>query len=490
MITFRSNKKPEGLSLMKVITSIVVGVFCLATLPASIRLVGQEAAAPRLYNPARTNAAVALDWTQLGAGVAYTVQSRDFVGDGLWTSVRSGQPWPIASNRWVDARPLGDIARFYRLLAVPAADRGKLISTNAGRALSVSELTFAFLLQGVPVTPQYGVQLQKVVYETVGPLGARIQASGLLVLPQNVGKALPLMSYQHGTLARKSDAPSSMDLQNLEVFVGIAFASGGYAAVLPDYLGMGDSPGIHPYHHASSEATACVDMLRAARAVCSSQGVTLTAQLFLCGYSQGGHATMAFHRELEAFHTNEFAITASAPMAGAYDLSSVTATDFLSGRHTPNPYYFALLLAAYQDVYHIADSLPAMLVPPYQTTLPPLLTGATTGSAINAAMPNPAADIVKPEILAAFRTNYNHPLRVALRDNDLYQWRPIAPMRLYHCGGDQDVGFANSIVATNSFAELGATNVTLVEPSATFDHGDCVLPSLLQAKAWFDSLKK
>lgn len=475
---------------MKVITSIVVGILCLATLPAGPRLVGQETAAPRLYNPTPTNGAIALDWTPLDAGFAYTIQSRDFAQEGLWTSVRSGQPWPIASNHWVDARPLGDIARFYRLVAVPAAERGKLISTNAGQTLSVSDLTFAFLLQGVPITPQYAVQLQKVVYETVSPLGARIQASGLLVLPLNAGKALPLMSYQHGTLASKTEAPSRMSLQNLEVFVGIAFASSGYAAVLPDYLGMGDSPGIHPYHHASSEATACVDMLRAAKAVCSAQGVPLTTQLFICGYSQGGHATMAFHRELEAFHTNEFVITASAPMAGAYDLSGVTATDFLSGRQTPNPYYFALLLAAYQDVYHLADSLSAMLTPPYQTTLPPLLKGETTGSGINAAMPNPGIGILKPELLAAFRTDDNHPLRVALRDNDLYQWCPVAPMRLYHCGGDQDVIFANSIVATNSFAELGATNVTLVVPSATATHGGCVMPSLLQAKAWFDSLRE
>ncbi len=475
---------------MKIVSSIVVGLCCLATLPTNPKLIAQGVPALRLSNPAKTNGAVALDWAQLGAGFAYTVQSRDFAEDGLWTSVRSRQPWPIPSTHWEDTRPVGDLARFYRLLAVPTAERGKLISTNAGRALSVSDLTFAFLLQGIPLTPQYGVQLQKVVYETVGPLGARIQASGLLVLPQNPGKPLPVMSYQHGTLARKTEAPSSMDTQNAEVFVGIAFACSGYAAVLPDYLGMGDSPGIHPYHHATSEATACVDMLRAAKAVCASQGVALTEQLFICGYSQGGHATMAFHRELEAFHADEFAITASAPMAGAYDLSGVTAADFLSGRHAPNPYYFALLLAAYQDVYHLADSLSSLLVPPYQTTLPPLLIGDTTGSGINAAMPASAVDIVRPEFIAAFRTNSNHPLAVALRDNDLYLWRPAAPMRLYHCGGDQDVIFANSIVATNSFAQLGATNVALIEPSATGGHGDCVLPSLLQAKAWFDSLKK
>ena len=35
--------------------------------------------------------------------------------------------------------------------------------------------------------------------------------------------------------------------------------------VCPITLGMGDSPGLHPYVHGESEATASVDMIRAAR---------------------------------------------------------------------------------------------------------------------------------------------------------------------------------------------------------------------------------
>ena len=46
--------------------------------------------------------------------------------------------------------------------------------------------------------------------------------------------------------------------------------------------------------------------------------VALNGQLFLMGYSHGGHVTMALHRELEQYHANEITITASAPMAGAY----------------------------------------------------------------------------------------------------------------------------------------------------------------------------
>jgi len=263
----------------------------------------------------------------------------------------------------------------------------------------------------------------------------------------------------------------------------------GYVAAIPDYLGLGDSPGLHPYHHASSEATAGVDMLRAARAYCASSSIALNGQLFLCGYSQGGHATMALHRELEAYHTNEFTITASAPMAGAYDLSGVTAEDMLGGRPQPNPYYFAYLLAAYQAVYHFAPNLADLLAPPYNATLPPLLNGQYTGGQINAAMPADARLVLKPAVLAALQSDPNHPLRIALRDNDLYLWTPRAPMRLHHCSGDQDVVFANSQVAWESFRSRGA-QVELLDPLPGGGHGDCVMPALLLAKAWFDSLKQ
>jgi pimeloyl-ACP methyl ester carboxylesterase len=279
-----------------------------------------------------------------------------------------------------------------------------------------------------------------------------------------------------------------MDLTG-EVSVGLAFATTGYAAVVPDYLGLGDSPGFHPYHHARSEATACVDMLRAAKTFCAANGFVLTNQLFLCGYSQGGHATMALLRELETFHTNEFTVTACAPMAGAYDLSGVTTSNFLSGATPPNPYYFFYLLAAYQNVYHLAGSLSDLLASPYDTTLPPLLDGTRNGSQINTNLTADPTKILKPQYLADFRSNPRHPLRLALQENDLYRWRPRAPVRLYHCAADQDVIIANSQVALASFQALGATHVELIDPLPSAGHSGCSEPSLALAKAWFDSLR-
>jgi len=60
---------------------------------------------------------------------------------------------------------------------------------------------------------------------------------------------------------------------------------------------------------------------------------------------------------------------------------------------------------------------------------------------------------------------------------------------MYHCAGDQDVLIANSQVALASFQLLAATQVQLIDPQASADHTGCAQPSLLAAKAWFDTLR-
>jgi hypothetical protein len=435
----------------------------------------------------RTTNGWTLGWEHGATDTAFTVQFQDTLEDGIWRIAPSDVTLPTSAHFWNDNS--GDAAaRFYRVVAVPAPERGKLLSATDTGTMSTVQLWILFFGAGIPITPQHSVRLYRVTYETATPLGARTVASGALLLPLNVGKPLPLFAYQHGTITQTNAAPSAMNVDS-EVAVGLVMATSGYAAILPDYLGLGSSPGFHPFHHARSQATASLDFLRAAVAFCQANGFPLTNRLFLAGYSQGGHATMALCRELEMFHTNEFTITACAPMAGAYDMSGVTTADFLSGRPFPNPYYFAYLLKAYQEVYQFAPSFADLLTPPYDTTLPPLLNGNSSGGTINSAMPADPVQILKPEYLAAFRENPRHPLRLALEENDLYRWRPRAPMRLYHCAGDRDVIPANSQVALASFHARGATHVQLIDPAPFANHGDCAQPSMLLVKAWFDSLK-
>jgi hypothetical protein len=340
---------------------------------------------------------------------------------------------------------------------------------------------------GLAVSVPYGVNWYRLVYETIDPIGARTVASGGLFLPQATGTNWPLFSYSHGTSTQTNSIASILPPSG-EYMVGLITGGSGYVAVLADLLGLGSSPGLHPYLHARSEATASVDMLRAARNFCASNSIGLNGQLFIAGYSQGGHTCMALHRELETYHSDEFTITASAPMSGPYDMSGTELADILSPRCPPNPYYAAYVLMAYQSVYSLAPAFSNLVAAPYYTTIPPLFNGNTSSGTINAAMPACGmSTILTPVTLFAVTNDPNCGLVQALRDNDLYRWTPVAPMHIFYCGGDQDVLPNNSLVAYSNFVWRGAANVQLIQSSPTADHSGCVLPSFLSAVYWFST---
>src|SRR5207245_102964 len=119
-----------------------------------------------------------------------------------------------------------------------------------------------------------------------------------------------------------------------------------------------NSPGYQAYLHAKTEATCVVDGLRGTRTLCDQSQLPLNGQLFLYGYSQGGHVTMAAHRELEAYQANEFTVTASAPAAGAYDLGGVTVESILANPSAyPDPWYFSQIVAAFAPIYGLSGTL-------------------------------------------------------------------------------------------------------------------------------------
>jgi hypothetical protein len=66
------------------------------------------------------------------------------------------------------------------------------------------------------------------VYCTVSPSHRPTSASGLLVLPQGKRGTLPLVSYNHSTVAEKGDAPSSLATDESRL-VSFFFVSGGFA---------------------------------------------------------------------------------------------------------------------------------------------------------------------------------------------------------------------------------------------------------------------
>ena len=130
-----------------------------------------------------------------------------------------------------------------------------------------------------------GVISYSITYNTTDVFGNPTIASGALYVPQ-LCDLLPLVSWQHGTQFNKMNVPSNEYYYETR---GLLYSGNGYITTLPDYLGMGVNPGIHPYVHWESEATASIDLIRAAREfLLDTLQILDNNQLFLAGYSQGG----------------------------------------------------------------------------------------------------------------------------------------------------------------------------------------------------------
>ncbi|MGC9034921.1 MAG: alpha/beta hydrolase family protein [Verrucomicrobiia bacterium] len=434
----------------------------------------------------RGDGTIELNWTPNTQASHYRVECKDFLADVNWRSAHLEDQWIIGSTRWTSQFSTTNQTRFYRVVSI-GMNRGGIVYSALKQQLTKSYLASLFAANNIPISPQYDTRSYIIYYDTVSPNGIPTRASSAVVLPLGATKSLPLLSYQHGTEFLTNQVASQL---GGEYIMGLVFASIGYVVSMPDYLGMGMGSGLHPYVHSRSEATAALDSLRATRVLCAQLGLNLNGQLFIIGYSQGGQATMALHKEIETYHGSEFTITASAPMAGPYDMSGTMLNLMISEQPYNNPEYLAYTLFSYNSVYKLYNSPSEFLAEPYATTLPPLFDGRHSGSQIRSAMPAVPSQILKPGFFTEFKTNSLHPFRIILAANDLYNWRPVAPMRMYHCRGDTTVPYANSEVAYASFQNLGATQVQLIDPYPQGDHASGSAYCFFAAYQWFETLKQ
>lgn len=378
-------------------------------------------------------------------------------------------------------------------------------------------LKFLAYFSDIMAHASYDVQLHKVRYPSTAADGSKIMLSGLAILPRQAGSSgpqVPIMMYQHATEPCSALAPSrflsagATPLDYPEVLFGIAMAMTGYGVALPDYEGMGANNGIQPFIHARTLAVQVVDMLRATRSALAGSVPLFTppcrwnGKLFLMGYSEGGFVTLAATRELQ-HAASGFTVTASAPLSGPHDLSGTMRDLILQDSPFKAPYYLPFLLTSYYSVYKDPKLSPDYaMVPPFNTTLPPLFDGRSTSEAINIAMGmsyDPLSLIVPKSILTSqFISDLQDTTSAVygyLLENDTYRdWAPVVPVRLFHNPDDDLVPYANSQVAYDAFIAAGAGAwVSLVQSTDTVDistgplttvHVAAAIPELHDAWKW------
>ncbi len=386
--------------------------------------------------------------------------------------------------------------KFLFSLLVPLFLSGQIISFDLEASWSIYEIQDIYTFSSLPDYVgeiNYSVEAYKVSYLTSDANGDPIIASGAIFVPLDVTCPAPILSWQHGTVVSDSGAPSE-NIENSSI--GIVSASHGYVVFMSDYLGLGSGEGFHNYCHAQTEASAVIDLIVEGTIFVESLGVANNGQLFLMGYSQGGHATMATVKAIES-NDNNLEITASAPMAGPYSMSDAQAS--MLNTIYPNPGYFPYVLFAYQNVYgNLYNDISDVLKPGFDNLFE-MYDGTYSMNEINeeiwliaeniygiAPENFTPLDMIVDDYYGDYQSDVNHPFRLALEDNDVIDFIPESPMRLLHCNGDADVLYENAVMAYNAFSPFVTEELVLLD-GGNLNHGDCALTSIISAKLFFDT---
>ncbi len=310
-----------------------------------------------------------------------------------------------------------------------------------------------FYPPGTGVLIRYGVDAYRLTYNTVLWDGTEIEASGALLIPKTTDK-FPLLSFQPGTLGSPSEAPSLF--QSLYTDLASVFSSTGFIVALPDYPGYGVSAEIeHPYEHRQSLATATRDMIRAAREFfLVERREALSDQLFLSGYSAGGFATLAALKLLQEDHADEFRVTAATAGGGAYNKTMMFRD--IVGADTARPHIGLYLWAldGYNKIY------PELRRPYTAYFNEPWATQIAQDGVFSGVENNPSL-LLNPSFVEGILTGSDTEFLSVLADNDVYDWRPEIPLKLYHGLIDEVVPFFNAQTAYDAMTARGAADLEL-----------------------------
>ena len=373
---------------------------------------------------------------------------------------------------------------------------------------------FLLALAGI----QYAVAEFEVNYYTRFPDGSTGIASGQVTIPIIPGAPavkLPLASYLHGTITANREAPSVGSqlpfVTSTESIIGWTLASSGYVAASPDYLGFGASAqtvAVHPYLDAKTEASASIDLLRATRQLVERlpllagqlanfglnlSNIGLNDQVFLTGYSQGGHSVIATQKTIERHYRSEFKLETVVGGSGPYDLPGVQRDFVLDNPDYSNPAFLPYFILGQREVRRDVEIFPLEKIFTDPTIEQLFISKLNSVGDINAELEKIGPqwrDSFTDPFLNSVENDFFNPVNNALRANRLTNFRPKTNTWLLFCTEDEQVDFRNSLVAWFNYFIRGAGLRVKAATLGPQTHGECAPFAILTAKLLFDLRKE
>lgn len=341
------------------------------------------------------------------------------------------------------------------------------------------------------IHPKYDVTAYRIFYKTHDYQNNEITASGLVFVPEIKNYYLPVVLYQHGTAIQKQEVPSIA--ADMGYYVPFIMASEtGTLVCASDYIGLGFSDGVQHFYEPSEEANAVVDMLGSVQLLLNKtyRQLTFDYDVFLIGYSQGGHATLAAQRKLETKYPYQFHLKASAPMAGWFSLEKSTQFSIMKDSLDYSfSSAYAFLIHSIQTTQQIYPTYTSVFIPPYDSLTNVLFNGTYSTGAVGAQFPDFFYTVLQPAFRNDLKNNPNNIFLNAAKKYDVINdWIPKTPTRFYHSKSDEIAFYDNSEIAFNTFKSKSG-NVELIN-LGNYSHFEGNIIAIEKVRDWFYPLIK
>jgi pimeloyl-ACP methyl ester carboxylesterase len=392
------------------------------------------------------------------------------------------------------------------LLLVTAGYAQNLVSFNQNGTMTVAQtnqmITKAF---GSGVAPtSKAVDLYKISYRSRDEKNRNVVLTGLIAFPKG-GAPKGLVVFNHGTIADRKKSPSRFtgkDNGSEAQVAVLAFASGGYAVVMPDYLGLGDHTGLHPYPLGNANSPSAVDIIEPARTIAKRLNISVGSQLYVSGYSEGGAVGMWMLRDLEKKTGTDYEVTSAALGSGPYDLSGVTRKWILESPSSQEEFVVKLYLTGYMaDYFHKSAGVKIVdyFKPSMAFTIDQAFKGKLSDEAIIKRLAlaavlmrakNSFDNVITPKFKKALETlDTKDPLIREMLKSDCYDWSPRTKMLLINLVNDKVVIPENTAKAIEIMRRRGVGANLLrqfVVNDASLNHVTGMPTVMAQARRFFD----
>ena len=402
--------------------------------------------------------------------------------------------------------------------SVPVPGQSQFISAEVIDEVSASAMLSIVNASLDPTAKNaFAYKAVKITYLTSGENDEPIVASGLLVVPSATAEyqafrvangedpfTVSMLCDNHGTIFTDAEAPTNIEVKNGMPDYPLAVSMTGYAGfagIYPDYIGYGVSNKVHPHPYMlkKSSVRASLDMIKASMKYMQDTGVAINYQLFISGYSQGGHLAMALAEKVEK-EFDGVSLKGVAPMAGPYLVDAFGDATLKAGAKMAVPAFMAWMADSYSNTYSNL-TLDEMVLDSKLPAFTGLFDGSNSLVDVQTALMLPLGAntewLFKSTFISDYESTPSHKFRTMLKQNNVGEYAATTKIKLIHCTNDDVIPAAMTAGVEMKLNSFGSTSVetlyiTGVDANASLGesvHGNCARPAYQQAIGWFSAIR-